>query len=127
VPLRIDAGPKALRRQGPGSGTLHERDRRLLFCEPIGQLGRRGDACLELCPPIRGERSVCERSKLGDLSTAYIGSATASQGHDRTNGSSLSGAERNSTGPERRVAITISRASKLSPIAVPFRVVASCS
>src|SRR6476646_4751055 len=130
MPLLIDASPKALRRQSSGSGALRERNRSLLFCEPVGQLGRRRDPCLELCPAIRGERPVRERIKLGDLPNACIVSASASQGHDRTNGRSLSGAKRNrrsATDPSGRVAITISRVEVIAHRCPLLSVVASCS
>ena len=80
--------PEGGQAPGPRRRRSCERDRRLLFGEPIGQLGGRGDLCLELGPTIRRERSVCERSKLGDLLIARSVSSTASHGHDGTNGSS---------------------------------------
>ena len=90
MPLRIDSRPEAVRRPHLSGCAPCESDRPLLLGEPIGELGRRGDLCLKLCPALRRERSVCKGSEFDDLLTVgfSVVSAAASHGHGQTNGSS---------------------------------------
>ena len=82
--LRLDARSQGRRRLDLGRGAPRERDRALLLGEPVGELRRRRDPCLERGTTLRRERPVGERRQLGDLLTAGFVLSTASHRHGNT-------------------------------------------
>ena len=74
----LDTCAQSRGRVDPGRDAPHESHCALLLGEPVGELARRGDACLEHRSAIRRERPVSECRQLGH------GLFTSSKSHRHT-------------------------------------------
>ena len=83
---RLDASPQGRRGLDLGCGGPRQVDSPLLLGEPVGELRRRSDSCLEGGATLRCERSVRERREFDDLLIGVVVLASASHGHGDTHG-----------------------------------------
>jgi hypothetical protein len=88
--LRLDVGSQTGGRLDGGGGAPRQCDRPLLLGEPVGELRRGGDPCLERGATLRRERAVCERRQLGVLLTSWLVFSASSHRHDSSNATAAS-------------------------------------